>query len=96
MIRFSRRAVAICSALALAAGLSACSGGSGGGGGEAGDTIVAETSFNLKTIDPHRQFEFTGSTIDDAISVKRALNASCTSAWTSRREAATQTSPLAM
>lgn len=67
MIRFSRRAVAICSALALAAGLSACSGGSGGGGGEAGDTIVAETSFNLKTIDPHRQFEFTGSTIDDAI-----------------------------
>ena len=66
-IRLPRRALAIGSALALTAGLAACSGGDSKGGGEASDTIVAETAFNLKTIDPHRQFEFTGSTIDNAI-----------------------------
>ncbi|SMX67465.1 MULTISPECIES: ABC transporter substrate-binding protein [unclassified Brevibacterium] len=65
-VRLPRRALAIGSALALTFGLAACSGGDKGGG-EAGDTIVAETAFNLKTIDPHRQFEFTGSTIDTAI-----------------------------
>lgn len=48
--------------------LTACGGGSdkGGGGGSA-DTLVAETNFDLKTIDPARQFEFTGSTIDDPL-----------------------------
>ena len=66
MRRLSRNLVAICSTLALTAGLAACGGGSDEAGG-AGDTIVAETAFNLKTIDPHRQFEFTGSTIDNAI-----------------------------
>ncbi|WP_350270947.1 ABC transporter substrate-binding protein [Brevibacterium sp. CBA3109] len=65
-VRLPRRALAIGSALALTFGLAACSGGDKGGG-ESGDTIVAETAFNLKTIDPHRQFEFTGSTIDNAI-----------------------------
>lgn len=66
MRRLTRTFVAICSTLALTAGLAACSGGSDEAGG-AGDTIVAETAFNLKTIDPHRQFEFTGSTIDNAV-----------------------------
>ncbi|MFB9776925.1 hypothetical protein [Brevibacterium otitidis] len=28
-----------------------------------GEAIVAETNFDLQTIDPARQFEFTGSTI---------------------------------
>ncbi|AOP53067.1 ABC transporter substrate-binding protein [Brevibacterium aurantiacum] len=65
-IRLPRRALAIGSALALTFGLAACSGGDSEGGA-AGDAIVAETAFNLKTIDPHRQFEFTGSTIDNAI-----------------------------
>lgn len=50
------------SALALIA-VAGCSGGGGQGGG-AGDTIVAATSFSLQTIDPARQFEFTGSTLD--------------------------------
>lgn len=66
-IRLPRRALAIGSALALTFGLAACSGGDSKGQGQGGDTIVAETAFNLKTIDPHRQFEFTGSTIDNAI-----------------------------
>ena len=66
MRRLTRNFVAICSTLALTAGLAACGSGSDEAGG-AGDTIVAETAFNLKTIDPHRQFEFTGSTIDSAI-----------------------------
>lgn len=43
----------------------ACGGGSGGGGSS--DTLVAESSFDLQTIDPARQFEFTGSTLDNAI-----------------------------
>lgn len=64
--RLPHRVLAIGSALALTFGLAACSGGDKGGG-DASDTLVAETAFNLKTIDPHRQFEFTGSTIDNAI-----------------------------
>ena len=59
MRRLTRTFVAVCSTLALTAGLAACSTDSDDAGG-AGDTIVAETAFNLKTIDPHRQFEFTG------------------------------------
>ncbi len=66
MRRLTRTFVAVCSTLALTAGLAACSTDSDDAGG-AGDTIVAETAFNLKTIDPHRQFEFTGSTIDNAV-----------------------------
>jgi peptide/nickel transport system substrate-binding protein len=59
---------------ALAAGVAACgssgsSSGSGGGTGTAsgtasGGTLVVETSFVLKTLDPARMFETTGLMID--------------------------------
>ncbi|MGO2860210.1 MAG: ABC transporter substrate-binding protein [Brevibacterium sp.] len=67
MRRLARATVAICSTLALTLGLAACSGGDDDQAGGAGDTLVAETAFSLTTIDPHRQFEFTGSTIDNAV-----------------------------
>src|ERR1700733_6793600 len=61
-------------AAALAAGLAACSSSSpssGSGGGTAtasstasGGTLVVETSFVLKTLDPGRMFETTGLMID--------------------------------
>src|ERR1700726_5363465 len=59
---------------ALAAGVAACgssgsSGGSGGGtsaasGTASGGTLVVETSFVLKTLDPTRMFETTGLMAD--------------------------------
>ena len=59
---------------ALAAGVAACgssgsSSGSGGGtsaasGAASGGTLVVETSFVLKTLDPARMFETTGLMID--------------------------------
>lgn len=60
--------IAAIAAVGLTTSLVACGGGSNpNAGGNSGDTLVAETNFDLKTIDPARQFEFTGSTIDEAI-----------------------------
>jgi len=67
---FVKGAAAASAAIALLS-LTACSGGSGSGGSS--DTLVAESSFDLQTIDPARQFEFTGSTLDNAI-YQTALN----------------------
>jgi peptide/nickel transport system substrate-binding protein len=58
--------------LAVAAlALSACSGGastSGSAGSSAGGkTLVVDTSFNLKTADPGREFETTGMIVDKAL-----------------------------
>lgn len=60
-----RTGAAAAAALCLLA-TTACSGGGSGNNGQS-DTIVAETNFDLQTIDPARQFEFTGSTIDDEL-----------------------------
>jgi len=48
--------------------MTGCSGG-GGGAASSGDaaSVVVETSFDLKTIDPARQFEPTGSMLDHAL-----------------------------
>ena len=55
--------------------LTACGGGSSGGsstasgsaGGGSGRTLVVDTTFNLKTVDPGRMFETTGLLIDRAL-----------------------------
>jgi peptide/nickel transport system substrate-binding protein len=55
----ARAAVAVLAAAALAA----CGGGggsSGGGSGSGGGTLVIDSSFDLKTIDPGREYELTG------------------------------------
>jgi ABC-type dipeptide transport system, periplasmic component len=56
-------AVAIASATLVA--VSACSGGSGSNSG--GKTLVVDQSFDLKTSDPGRAFELTGSIVDRAL-----------------------------
>jgi len=74
MMRLSRWAAAAAAA-ALAVGVTACSSGgasSGSGGpsstsstsGGASSTLVVETAFVLKTLDPGRMFETTGLMID--------------------------------
>jgi peptide/nickel transport system substrate-binding protein len=67
-----RRPLASGCVLAVVAGLAACgsSGGSSGSGGSSASTspsLVVETSFVLKTLDPGRMFEPTGLMIDHAI-----------------------------
>ncbi|MFF7953284.1 ABC transporter substrate-binding protein [Streptomyces griseorubiginosus] len=58
----------VLSLLAVAAlTLSACSGGSTSGSAGGGKTLVIDTSFNLKTADPGREFEPTGQIVDKAL-----------------------------
>lgn len=58
-------AVSLVAVAALA--LSACSGGSGTSGSAGGTTLVIDTTFNLKTADPGREFETTGGIVDKAL-----------------------------
>ncbi len=61
--------------LALLAGfgllLTGCGGGSGGSGAggaaSGGETLVVDTFFDLKTIDPGREYEFTGNLLTKAM-----------------------------
>jgi peptide/nickel transport system substrate-binding protein len=55
--------------VAVTASLAACgsSGSSGGGGSTTSPSLVVETAFVLKTLDPGRMFEPTGLMIDHAI-----------------------------
>jgi peptide/nickel transport system substrate-binding protein len=48
-------------------GGSSSSGGASGGSGSADKTLVVDTTFNLKTVDPGRMFETTGLLIDRAL-----------------------------
>ncbi len=48
-------------------GVAACSGSGSGGGGEGGKSLVVDTSFDLKTTDPARSFEFTGTLLDRSL-----------------------------
>ncbi|MBC9942948.1 ABC transporter substrate-binding protein [Leucobacter sp. cx-328] len=71
MKRYPKIIVSAAAITCLAASMTACSSGDKGGDAsgdkKGGDTLVVQTSFDLMTIDPARQFEFTGSTVDDAI-----------------------------
>ncbi len=68
-LRTGSSPAAALSLLAVAAlSLSACSGGStSGSGAGGGKTLVIDTSFNLKTADPGREFEPTGQIVDKAL-----------------------------
>ncbi len=66
MIRAHRRlaaAVVLCVGTAIV--LTGCSGGGSNAGG--GKTLVVDNSFDLKTSDPARAFELTGSIVDHAL-----------------------------
>jgi peptide/nickel transport system substrate-binding protein len=69
MIRSHRRlAAAIVIGASAAVVLTGCSGSSGGSSsGSSGKTLVVDNSFDLKTSDPARQFELTGSIVDKAL-----------------------------
>ncbi|MDX6349906.1 MAG: peptide/nickel transport system substrate-binding protein [Streptomyces sp.] len=58
-------AVSLVAVAALA--LSACSGSGSTSGSSGGKTLVVDTSFNLKTADPGREFETTGMIVDKAL-----------------------------
>ncbi|MHA7984596.1 ABC transporter substrate-binding protein [Rathayibacter sp. CAU 1779] len=67
MIRSHRRlAAAVVIGASAAVILAGCSSG-GGSGGSSGKSLVVDNSFDLKTSDPARAFELTGSIIDHAI-----------------------------
>jgi peptide/nickel transport system substrate-binding protein len=60
-----RSLVLVAAAVLTASGLVACgsgssSGGSSGGAGSGGGTLVIDSSFDLKTVDPGREYELTG------------------------------------
>ena len=60
-----RSMVLAAAAVLAASGLVACgsgssSGGSSGGAGSGGGTLVIDSSFDLKTVDPGREYELTG------------------------------------
>ncbi|MDX6329320.1 MAG: peptide/nickel transport system substrate-binding protein, partial [Streptomycetaceae bacterium] len=61
--------VALSLVAVAALALSACSGGTSASGssGGGGKTLVVDTSFNLKTADPGREFETTGMIVDKAL-----------------------------
>ncbi|WP_406450606.1 ABC transporter substrate-binding protein [Streptomyces sp. NBC_01622] len=59
--------VALSLVAVAALALSACSGGTSASGSSAGKTLVVDTSFNLKTADPGREFEPTGQIVDKAL-----------------------------
>ena len=66
MIRSHRRiAAAVVIAASTAIVLAGCSGGGGSGG--SGKTLVVDNSFTLKTADPQRAFDHTGSIVDRGI-----------------------------
>ncbi|MGH8967531.1 MAG: ABC transporter substrate-binding protein, partial [Actinomycetes bacterium] len=56
-------------ALAVAAVLvaAACGSGSGEGGSGGGGTLVIDASFDLKTVDPGREYELTGQMLTKAM-----------------------------
>ncbi|HWD62721.1 MAG TPA: ABC transporter substrate-binding protein, partial [Humibacter sp.] len=67
MIRSHRRlAAAIVIGASVAVVLAGCSGG-GGSSSSSGKTLVVDNSFDLKTSDPARAFELTGSIVDKAL-----------------------------
>lgn len=68
MARTPKIILSVVVAAGLAVSMAACSsGGSEPSEGGSNDTLVVETNFSLQSIDPARQFEFTGITIDQAI-----------------------------
>ncbi|MCS4275474.1 peptide/nickel transport system substrate-binding protein [Mycetocola sp. BIGb0189] len=69
-MKFSRKSAATAGLVVAAAlALSGCAGGSNGaaGGGDAGKSLVVDASFDLKTADPNRQYETTGSIVAKAL-----------------------------
>src|SRR5699024_10706301 len=69
-MRLTKRSIAVMACIPVAAVAAGCSGSnngaSGNGSGEqaGGQTLVVDEFFDVKTLDPHRCFEFTCTIID--------------------------------
>jgi peptide/nickel transport system substrate-binding protein len=74
MRKFMRIGLVALAALGLTVSVTACGGGgSSSSSSGSGKSLVADTVFDLKTLDPARSFEFTGVTLDHQI-YQTALN----------------------
>lgn len=62
-----RRAALVAGTAAIALALSACAAGGGGQQAAADKTLVVDNAFDLKTADPARAFELTGTIVDKAV-----------------------------
>ena len=62
-----RLAAALVLGASVAVVLAGCSSSGGGGSSSSGKTLVVDNSFDLKTSDPARAFELTGSIVDKAL-----------------------------
>ncbi len=68
MKRFPKRILGAATAIGLVVSLAACSsGGNGEGNNAQNETLVAEQTFDLKTLDPARSFELSSGTIIQAV-----------------------------
>ncbi|MHA6622200.1 ABC transporter substrate-binding protein [Pseudonocardia sp. DLS-67] len=56
----ARRSVALAAATAVVLAVAACGSGGSGGGSGSGPTLVIDSTFDLKTVDPGREYELTG------------------------------------
>src|SRR5213080_4748587 len=56
-----RRSIALAAAAAaVVLAVAACGSGGSGGGSGSGSTLVIDSTFDLKTVDPGREYELTG------------------------------------
>lgn len=70
MKRFPKKALIVVTAVGLAVSLTGCGGGANnndGKGSSQNETLVAEQTFDLKTLDPARSFELSSGTIIQAV-----------------------------
>jgi peptide/nickel transport system substrate-binding protein len=56
----ARRSVALAAVTAVVLAVAACGSGGSGGGSGSGPTLVIDSTFDLKTVDPGREYELTG------------------------------------
>ena len=66
-IPLRRSALAAVAATTLVIGLAACGTGSNAASAEASSSVVIDTSFDIKTVDPARAFEPTGTIVNHAL-----------------------------
>lgn len=65
--KWACRSTVVLASAALAMGLAACGGGQNGGGASGAKNLVVDSSFDLKTADPNREYETTGSIVAKAV-----------------------------
>lgn len=65
--KWVRRSTVVLASATMAMSLAACGGGQNGGAASGAKNLVVDSSFDLKTADPNRQYETTGSIVAKAL-----------------------------